>query len=68
MNYKIKIPRIFRNSIRTRILGAKAIQRMAKRELNEYINFETALLCAYLEKISVAEKVDISEDNNEYET
>ena len=48
-------------------MGAKAIQRMAKRELDEDISFDNALLCATLLKIDTAEKIDISEDNYDYE-
>lgn len=68
MNYKIKIPGIYSGKIRNYIMGAKAIQRMAKRELDEDVSFDNALLCATLLEIDIAEKVDISEDNYNHET
>ena len=68
MNYKIEIPGMYSGKIRNYIMGAKAIQRMAKRELDEDISFDNALLCAILLKIDVAEKIDISEDNYNHET
>lgn len=68
MNYKIKIPGMYSGKIRNYIMGAKAIQRMAKRELDEDVSFDNALLCATLLEIDIAEKVDISEDNYNHET
>lgn len=68
MNYKIKIPGMYSGKIRNYIIGAKAIQRMAKRELDEDVSFDNALLCATLLEIDIAEKVDISEDNYNHET
>ena len=68
MNYKIEIPCKYRKKIRNYIIGAKAIQRMAKRELDEDVSFDNALLCATLLEIDIAEKVDISEDNYNHET
>lgn len=68
MNYKIKIPGMYSGKIRNYIMGAKAIQRMAKRELDEDVSFDNALLCATLLEIDIAEKIDISEDNYNHET
>lgn len=68
MNYKIEIPGMYSEKIRNYIMGAKAIQGMAKRELDEDISFDNALLCATLLKIDIAEKIDISEDNYNHET
>lgn len=48
-------------------MGAKAIQKMAKMKLDEDVSFDNALLCAILLKIDTAEKIDISEDNYDYE-
>lgn len=68
MNYEIKIPGMYSEKIRNHIMGAKAIQQMAKREIDEDVSFDNALLCAILLKIDVAEKIDISEDNYNHET
>lgn len=68
MNYKIEIPGMYSGKIRNYIMGAKAIQIMAKRGLDEDVSFDNALLCAILLKIDVAEKIDISEDNYNHET
>ena len=68
MNYEIKIPGMYSEKIRNHIMGSKAIQGMAKRELDEDNSFDNALLCATLLEIDIAEKVDISEDNYNHET
>ena len=67
MDYKIRIPRMYSRIIKNHIMGAKAIQKMAKMELDEDVSFDNALLCAILLKIDTAEKIDISEDNYDYE-
>lgn len=68
MNYEIKIPGMYSEKIRNHIMGAKAIQQMAKREIDEDVSFDNALLCATLLKIDIAEKIDISEGNYNHET
>ena len=68
MNYEIKIPGMYSEKIRNHIMGAKAIQQMVKREIDEDVSFDNALLCATLLKIDIAEKIDISEGNYNHET
>ena len=68
MDYKIRIPGMYSRIIKNHIMRAKAVQRMAKRELDEDVSFDNALLCATLLEIDIAEKVDISEDNYNHET
>ena len=59
---------MYSEKIRNHIMGAKAIQQMAKREIDEDVSFDNALLCAILLKIDIAEKIDISEGNYNHET